>query len=176
LKLSGDESKTAKRYTTDNDAYQHYLQGRFYWNRRTAENIKKAIEQFKSSVDKDPGIAAYSGLADCYAIASTYSGQRATDTLPLAKANALRAIELDGSLAEPHATLGITYQFDWRMVDSEAEFKRAIELNPNYPTAHHWYSRFLRGHGRLDEAWTEIHRASIDPLSLRSSITLRSNR
>jgi eukaryotic-like serine/threonine-protein kinase len=169
LKLSGDDSKgLTKRYTSDNEAYQHYLQGRFYWNKRTGESVKKAIEQFQLAVDKDPGFAlAYVGIADCYAILSTYTGQKARETLPSARSNALRAIELDGSLAEPHATLGMVNQFEWHMPEAGIEFKRAIELNPNYPTAHHWYSRFLRGLGRQDEAWTEIKRAAeLDPLSL----------
>ena len=108
LKLSGDDSRgLTKRYTNDNEAYQHYLQGRFYWNKRTGENIKKAIEQFKAAADKDSGFAlAYAGLADCYVVASTYTGTRSSETLSLAKDNASRAIELDGSLAEPHAVLG----------------------------------------------------------------------
>nr|ART35743.1 B71 [uncultured bacterium] len=168
LKLSGDETGLTKRYTTDNEAYQRYLQGRFYWNRRTGENVRKAIEQFKAAAERDPRFAlAYAGLADCYAIASTYTGERSSETLPLAKTNALRAIELDGSLAEPHATLGMLNHFAWHFTESEVEFKRAIELNPNYPTAHHWYSRLLRSLKRSDEAWTEIKKASeVDPLSL----------
>jgi tetratricopeptide (TPR) repeat protein len=169
LKLSGEDAKGfIKRYTNDNEAYQHYLQGRFFWNKRTAENIKKAIEQFKAAADKDPAFAlAYAGLADCYVVASTYTGARASETLPLAKANASRAIDLDGSLAEPHAALGMLNWFEWNMSQAEAEYKRAIELNPNYPTVHHWYSRFLRAVGRPDEAWSEIKRAQeLDPMSL----------
>ena len=169
LKLSGEESKgLTKRYTTDNEAYQLYLKGRFYWNKRTGENVQKAIEQFRAAADKDPSFAlAYAGLADCYSISSTYTRKRSSETLPLARSNALRAIELDRSLAEPHATLGMVNQFEWHMPEADVEFKRAIELNPNYPTAHHWYSRFLRGLGRMNEAWTEIKRANeLDPLSL----------
>ncbi len=169
LKLSGDSAKgLSKRYTNDNEAYQHYLQGRFYWNKRTGENIKKAIEQFKAATDKDPGFAlAYSGLADCYVVASTYTGTRSNETLPLAKTNASKAIELDGALAEPHAALGMMNWFEWRLTEAEAEFKRSIELNPNYATAHHWYSRLLRALGRSEAAWAEIKRAEeLDPLSL----------
>jgi serine/threonine-protein kinase len=169
LKLSGDESKgMTKRYTTDNEAYQRYLQGRFYWNRRTGENVKKAIEQFKAAVDRDPGFAlAYAGLADCYVVAPTYTATRSSETFPLAKVNALRAMELDASLAEPHAALGFINHFEWNMSAAEPEYKRTIELNPNYPTGHHWYSRFLRAVGRSDEAWVEIKRAEeLDPLSL----------
>ena len=169
LKLSGEDSTgLTKRYTNDNEAYQLYLKGRFYWNKRTGENVQKAIEQFRAAVERDPGFAlAYTGLADCYSISSTYTGKRSSETHPLARSNALKAIELDASLAEPHATLGMINQFEWRMKEAEVEFKRAIELNPNYPTAHHWYSRFLWGLGRMDEAWAEINRASVlDPLSL----------
>jgi tetratricopeptide (TPR) repeat protein len=110
---------------------------------------------------------AYAGLADCYVVASTYTGARSSETLPLAKTNASRAIELDGSLAEPHAALGMINWFEWNMSGAEPEFKRGIELNPNYPTAHHWYSRFLRAVGRGNESWAEIKRAQeLDPMSL----------
>jgi len=169
LKLSGDESKgLTKRYTNDNEAYQLYLKGRFYWNRRTAETLQKAIEQFKAAADKDPGFAlAYAGLADCYAILPFYSGKRGTETLPVARSNASKAIELDSSLAEPHTSLILVNNWEWKFAEAETEAKRAIELNPNYATAHHWYSRVLRATGRTDEAWTEIKRANeLDPLSM----------
>ena len=169
LKLSGaDATGLTKRYTSDNEAYQRYLKGRFYWNKRTAESLQKAIEQFSVAVEKDPRFAlAYSGLADCYAILATYVGRSWKETQPLARSNALKAIELDGSLAEPHATLAMLNHFEWRWADAEAEFKRSLELNPNYATAHHWYARFLRSAGRNDEAWTQINLANdIDPLSL----------
>ena len=111
---------------------------------------------------------AYAGLADCYVVTSTYTGARASETMPQAKAFATRAIELDNTLAEPHASLGLAkWFFDWDKDGAQKEFSRAIELNPNYPTAHHWYSRYLRGIGRLDEAFREIKRAEqLDPLSL----------
>jgi TolB-like protein/Tfp pilus assembly protein PilF len=168
LKLSGEETGLTKRYTSDNEAYQRYLKGRYYWNKRTAESLQKAIEQFSVAVEKDPRFAlAYSGLADCYAILATYVGRNWKETQPLARANAMKAIELDGSLAEPHATLGMLNHFEWRPADAEAEFKRALELNPNYATAHHWYARFLRSANRNDEAWTQIKLANEnDPLSL----------
>lgn len=169
LKLSGEESTgLTKRYTSDNEAYQRYLKGRYYWNKRTADTLQKAIEQFSVAVDKDPRFAlAYSGLADCYAILATYVGRNWKETQPLARANALKAIELDSSLAEPHATLAMLNHLEWRPSEAEAEFKRALELNANYATAHHWYARFLRSAGRNDEAWTQITIANqIDPLSL----------
>ena len=167
-KLSGaEEQRLAKAYTANSEAYQRYLQGRFYWNRRTAENIKRAIEQFKAAADSDSKYAlAYAGLADCYVVSPTYAGVRASETLPLARTNAMRAIELDASLGEPHAALGMANWYEWRMAEAEVEYKRAIELNPNYATAHHWYSRLLRAVGRSNEAWAEIKRAEeLDPLS-----------
>jgi tetratricopeptide (TPR) repeat protein len=170
LKLSGiDDKGITKRYTNDNEAYQLYLKGRFYWNKRTAESIKKAIELLTAATEKDPNFAlAYAALADCYVITSNYSGARPAETMPQAKAYAMKSIEIDGTLAEPHAALGmVKWNFEWDKDGSENEYKRAIQLNPNYPTAHHWYSRFLRGMGRWDEALIEIKRAAeLDPLSL----------
>ncbi len=170
LKLSGNDSKTiTKQYTSNNEAYQLYLQGRYFWNKRTSENIKKATELLKSATEKDPNFAlAYAGLADCYAVSYYYIGDRPRELMPLAKGYAAKAIDLDPTLAEPHATLGFSaWLIDWDKAAAEKEFLRAIELNPNYPTAHHWYSRFLRGVGRTDEAFTEIKRAEeLEPLSL----------
>jgi TolB-like protein/Tfp pilus assembly protein PilF len=169
LKLSGEESTgLTKRYTTNNEAYKHYLKGRYYWNKRTAESVEKGIDQFTAAVQNDPGFAlAYAGLADCYAILATYAGRRWQENLPLARSHALKATQLDGALAEPHATLGVLNHFEWRTAEAEAEFKRAIELNRNYATAHHWYGRLLRAMGRNDEAWSQMNEANeIDPLSL----------
>lgn len=170
VRLSGNDSKgITKRYTDNNEAYQLYLKGRFYWNKRTAENIKKAIELLRAATEKDPNFAlAYAGLADCYVVASYYGGARTSETRLQAKAFATKAIELDNTLAEPHAAFGqAKWNFDWDRDGARMEFVRAIELNPNYPTAHHWYSRYLRGIGRLDEAFREIKRAEeLDPLSL----------
>ena len=170
IKLSGTDSRaTGKRYTENNEAYQLYLKGRFFWNRRTSENLKKAVEQFKAAAEKDPGFAlAYAGLADCYVVSYYYVGERTQEILPLARTYAAKAIELDPTLAEPHATLGLASWFlDWDKAEAEREFLRAIELNPNYPTARHWYSRFLRGVGRFDDAYREIKRAEeLEPLSI----------
>jgi TolB-like protein len=170
LQLSGNDSKgIAKQYTTNNEAYQLYLQGRYFWNKRSSDNLKKATELLKAATEKDPNFAlAYAGLADCYAVSYYYVGERPRETMPLAKTYAAKAIELDPTLAEPHATLGfVAWLLDWDKAGAEKEFLRAFELNPNYPTAHHWYSRYLRGLGRTDEAYREIKRAEeLDPLSL----------
>jgi len=168
LRLSGvDEAKVTKTSTANPEAYQAYLKGRYYWNRRTAENIKKAIEQFKAATDRDPNYAlAYTGLADCYAVLHEYAGTPTSETAPQAKAYAERALAIDGQLAEPHATLGLVNEILWQWGEAEKEFKRAIELNPNYPTAYHWYSIFLKDVGRNDEAAAVIKRAQeLDPLS-----------
>jgi TolB-like protein/tetratricopeptide (TPR) repeat protein len=167
-KLSGaDEAKVTKAAAANPEAYQAYLKGRYYWNRRTAETLKKAIEQFKIAADRDPNFAlAYVGLAECYAIQNEYSGIPFSETLPQAKAYAERAIAIDGQLAEPHATLGLINEYLWNWTEAEREHKRAIEINPNYATAFQWYSDFLRGTGRFDEAAEMIKRAQeIDPLS-----------
>ena len=167
-KLSGaQEQQIAKNYTHNADAYQLYLKGRFYWNRRTAENLKKAIAEFQAAADKDPNYAlAFAGLADCYALLNEYSGVPVAEAAPQAKTYAERAIAIDESLAEPHATLGTVNVQMWQWVEAEKEFKRAIELNSNYATAYHWYSITLLYLGRKDESLAIIQRArEIDPMS-----------
>ena len=167
-KLSGAEESTVTRTaTTDPEAYQAYLKGRYYWNRRTAENIKKAIEQFKSATDRDPNYAlAFVGLADCYGVLNEYAGTPSSETLPQARSYAERALTIDGQLAEAHATLGLVNDGSWQWGEGEKEFKRAIELSPKYPTAYHWYSVLLKELGRNDEAAAMIKRAhELDPLS-----------
>ena len=170
VKLSGnDTTGMTKQFTSDNEAYQLYLQGRYFWSKRSSGNLKKATELLRAATEKDPNFAlAYAGLADCYAVSYYYVGEKPRELMPFAKTYAAKAIQLDPSLAEPHATLGFaSWLLDWDRVTAEKEFHRAIELNPNYPTARHWYSRFLRGVGRQDEAWREIKRAEeLDPLSL----------
>jgi TolB-like protein/Tfp pilus assembly protein PilF len=170
LKLSGTGSKgITKQYTSDNDAYQLYLKGRFYWNKRTGESINKAIDLLRQATEKDANFAlAYAALADCYVVSPVYTGQRSTEALPLAKSYAEKSIQIDPTLAEPHTALAMAIWFnDWDKVAAEKEYLRAIELNPNYPTGHHWYSRLLRSLRRSDEAWREIKRAEeLDPLSL----------
>jgi len=168
-KLSGEEQRQlTRRDTTNPEAYAFYLKGRYYWNKRTTDNIMKAIEQFQQAADKDPNYAlAYVGLADCYSLLEWYAGTPASETLPKAKAFAERALQLDSSLAEAHTSLGYAYNELWQWEKAEAEFKRALELNPSYPTGHQWYGLFLLDQGRFDEALTEGRRAQeLDPLSL----------
>ena len=116
---------------------------------------------------------AFVGLSECYAVLNEYAGTPTSETLPQARSFAERALSLDGQLAEPHATLGIVNEFAWQWAEAEKEFKRAIEINPNYPTAYHWYSIFLKGLGRYDEAASMVDRAhELDPLSSVISVNV----
>ena len=168
-KLSGaDVAKVEKSFTANPEAYQLYLKGRFSWNKRTGPALRQAADFFKQAIEKDPNYAlAYSGLAETYVIFSSYSVALAKDSMPQAKASALRALELDDSLAEAHTALGeylVHYEFD--RIGAEREFRRAIELNPNYPTAHQWLGNHLTSVKRFDEALVELKRAEeLDPLS-----------
>lgn len=167
-RLTGAErGQLVRRETNNAEAYQCYLRGRYYWNRRTGGEVKKALEQFQRAVDKDPTYAlAYVGLADCFAVLEQYTGTPALEALPKAKAAALRALEIDDSLAEAHTSLGYINAFSWQFGEAEEEHKRGIQLNPNYPTAHQWYGVYLRAMGRVDEAMAEFKRAQqLDPLS-----------
>ncbi|HMQ02593.1 MAG TPA: tetratricopeptide repeat protein [Pyrinomonadaceae bacterium] len=171
LKLSGEsEQKLAKKYTDNNEAYQLYLQGRFHWNKRTRESFKQAVEFFNRAIEKDPKFAlAYSGLAESYVLFPNYSVAPPLEAMPKAKAAALRAIELDDSLAQTHVALGIYYSlFAWNLPAGEKEFRRAIELDPNYATAHQQYGiECLSLMGRFDEAIAAGKRAEeLDPFSL----------
>src|SRR5712692_9847283 len=171
-KLSGEDQRQLTRRDTSNpDAYAFYLKGRYYWNKRTPDNLRKAIEQFQLAADKDPNYAlAYVGLADCYSLLEFYAGTPASETSPKAKAFAERALQLDNSLAEAHTSLGYAYEELWQWEKAEEEFKRALKLNPNYPTAHHWHGILLLDAGRFDEALIEAKRAQeLDPLSLAIS-------
>jgi serine/threonine-protein kinase len=169
LRLGGEDEKKLAKHSTDNtEAYQLYLKGRFHWNKRKADDLRQAIDYFNQAIGKDPGYAlAYAGLASAYAIYPEYSGHPANEYIPKTEAAATRALELDANLAEPHAALGLNkYAHLWDWAGAEKELKRAIELNPTYPTSHHWYSICLRQQGKFDEAWSEIKRAQeLDPLS-----------
>ncbi len=169
-KLSGtDQTKITKITTSNPEAYQLYLKGRYQWNKRTGESFKQAVEFFNQAVEKDPNYAlAYSGLAETYVLFPNYSLTLPIDSMPKAKAAALRAIELDDSLAETHTALGIYYSnFAWNLVAAEKEFRRAIELNPNYAVAHQQFGiECLSATGRFDEAVAESKRAvELDPVS-----------
>jgi TolB-like protein/DNA-binding winged helix-turn-helix (wHTH) protein/Tfp pilus assembly protein PilF len=151
------------------EAYDLYLKGQYFWNKRTVEGFSRAIDHFQQAIAKDPTYArAYAGLADSYALMGGYSGLPQTEFEPKARAAALRAVEIDDSLPEAHTALALIVQnYDWDWQTAEKEFRRAIELNPNYATAHHWYAEHLMWLGRFDEALQESERARLlDPLSL----------
>jgi TolB-like protein/DNA-binding winged helix-turn-helix (wHTH) protein/Tfp pilus assembly protein PilF len=153
-------------------AYDAYLLGRYYWNKRTADGLQRAGDYFQKAIEQDPHFAlAYSGLADYYAFLTLLGGPeilRPRDAMPKAKAAATRSVELDDSLAETHASLGhVMHNYDWDWPAAEREFKHAIELNPNYSIVHHWYAHLLMQQGRAQESLAEARRAQeLDPLSL----------
>jgi TolB-like protein/DNA-binding winged helix-turn-helix (wHTH) protein/Flp pilus assembly protein TadD len=158
---------TATR-SVDPEAQDTYLTGRYFWNRRTTEAVRKSCDYFRQAIDKDPTYAAaYAGLADCYNVLGYYQYGSPAETFVRGKIAAQKALQIDETLAEAHASLAYDkhyYDFDW--TGAEAEYRRAIELNPNYATAHHWYSLFLSNLGRFEEAKAEIRRAhELDPLS-----------
>jgi serine/threonine-protein kinase len=170
LRLTGEErARLTRHQTEDPEAYALYLKGRHFWNRRTEEATQKALGYFQRAIDKDPTYApAYAGLADCYSILVAFGLSAPKEAFPKAKAAALKAIEIDDTLAEAHASLGLireSYDWDWR--EAEKEYQRAIELNPAYATAYQWYSFALFRAGRRDEALEAAERAQeLDPLSL----------
>jgi TolB-like protein/Flp pilus assembly protein TadD len=173
LKVSPDEKGLTKSYTESNQAYQMYLKGRFYWNKRTDESMHRSIDYYKQAIEADPAFAlAYSGLADTYNLISAPEAgggsESPNDVLPKAKAAATRALEIDPDLAEAHVSLAHSlYYYDRDFPGAEREFKKAIELDPRYAVGHHWYAVFLTISGRFDEALAEIRRAQeLDPLSL----------
>jgi tetratricopeptide (TPR) repeat protein len=146
-----------------------YLKGQFFWNKRTPEGLRQAVDYFQQAVIKDPNYArAYAGLANSYALMGGYSGEPQAEFIPKARGAALRALELDENLGEAHAALALIAQnYDWDWETADKEYRRAIELNPNYATAHHWYAEHLAFLGRFDEALRESESArELDPLSL----------
>ncbi len=155
--------------TKSYEAYDLYLKGRYFWNKRTVEGFQQAADYFQQAIDKDLNYGrAYAGLADTFALMSTWYVGPQNELMPKARTAALRALELDGSLAEAHASLALikeSYDYDWR--DAEKEFRRAIQLDPQYATAHQWYAEFLSWQGRFEEAFAESEQARrLDPLSL----------
>lgn len=164
VNLSGDEQKQLLRpFTENSDAYRLYMKGRFFWNKRTVDGVKKSIDYFQQAIQADPKYAlAYAGLADSYTLAGSYgySIMPPTEAMPKSEAAVTKALTLDDSLAEAHASLGyIKFIYDWDWSGAEQEFRRSIALNPLYDTAHHWYSHELVALGRNDEAMAESRRA-----------------
>ena len=170
LKLTGaDQTQLTKTYTDNSDAYQAYLKGRYYWNKRTDEGFKRAIGFFQEAIDRDPNYSlAYTGLADCYTLRSDYGFLPSQEGYALAKGAVTLALKYDESLAEAHTSLAsVKTAMDWDWQGVENEYRRAIELNPNYATAHHWYGAQLILQGRMDQALQELRTAQqLDPLSL----------
>ena len=170
LRLTEKELKILiRRYTEKTDAYQAYLKGRYYWNKRTAEGFQKGIEYFEQAIEKDPTYAlAYAGLADCYSFLGWHDFLPSKEVYPRARAAAEKALEIDEALSEAHTSLAfVKYLYDWDWQGAEREFRRAIEINPSYSTAHQWYAQYLSSRKRHDEAIAEARRAQeLDPLSL----------
>ncbi len=169
LRLTGaDEQNLAKRFTTDAEAYELYLKGRYFWNKRGEAGLRNGIKYFKEAEQKDPNYAlAYSGLADSYALLCDIGVVAPVTEMPHAKAAAQKAVDIDPSLAEGYTSRGfIKLAYDWDWVGAEADFKRSLELNPKYPTAHQWYASYLVQMGKFDRAKQEIEQAQqLDPLS-----------
>ena len=169
VKLLGEEKeRIVKRHTDNLEAYNLYLQGRFFWNKRGEEALKKSVDYFEQAIKKDPAYAlAYAGLADSYITIGDWQLLPSKEVFPKARAAVLKALEIDDELAEAHNALAaIKKYYDWDWTGAEKEHKRAIELNPNYPTAHQWYAEFLFAIARFDEAVAEAKRAQeLDPLS-----------
>ncbi len=161
------QAPPAQAPTGNVEAHDLYLQGRHAWSKRTVADLKEAMGLFEKAIKLDPGFAlAHAGMSDCYLLLGEYSRERPADVLPKAKPHAYRALELDGSLAEAHASLGLISLYDYDWVTAEREFKRAVELRSGYATAHHWYAILLVSLGRFDEARAEAQRAvELDPAS-----------
>ena len=177
LRLGGEEQKLlTKRYTENTEAYQLYLKGRYFLNRKTEADVKRAIDYFQQALAKDPNDAlAYAGLSDSYSSFIFPLGVAAPrEAMPKAKEAALHALAIDNALGEAHASLAyVTFFYDWDWPAAEREFKRAIELNPNNADAHHWYSHYLMGQGRIEESLTQSKRAlELSPFDILLNIHL----
>jgi TolB-like protein/tetratricopeptide (TPR) repeat protein len=171
LKLSSEEQRRlVKRDSTNAEAYQFYLRGRYFWNKRTSDGIKQAIEHFLQSIERDPNFAlGYVGLADSYIALTFYNFAAPHETMPKAKESAIKALVLDNTLAEAHASLAhILMNYDWNWSAAEKEFKRSIELKPDYATAHEWYAiHYLTATSRFEEAIQEMKKAlELEPASV----------
>ncbi len=177
-RLTGEDKKRlSKRFTENSEAYGLYLKGRYEWNKQTLDGMQTGIEFFQEAIKKDSRYAlAYAGLADAYALLADYNVLPAKEVMPRAKTAAMKALEIDGAIPEAHASLGwAKLTLDWDWPGAEKEFKRSIELNPNYATAHEWYGEYLTTAGRGDEARASMKRAQeLEPASLPISVALAS--
>lgn len=173
LQLSGDERERLNRRFTENlEAYHLYNKGRFFWNRRNGEDLRKSISFYEQAIEKDPNYGlAYAGLAETYVLLHTFSQSYDEDLFPKAKQAAEQALSLDQNLAEAHAALALyREQYEWNWDEAEVEFKKAISANENYATAHQWYGEFLAFRGRTDESVEQVEKAAaLDPLSLSTN-------
>jgi DNA-binding winged helix-turn-helix (wHTH) protein/tetratricopeptide (TPR) repeat protein len=176
LKLTSEErALVAERQTSDTEAYQLYLKGRYFWNKRSGEEIKKSVDCFHQAIEKDPNYAlAYAGLAQAYVLLANYSDSTPQEAYSKAAAAVTQALKINDNLSEAHAALGYIkagYEFDF--AGAEREYKRAIELNPNDPTARHWYGEFLALTGHATEAIAQMKKAQeLEPLSLIINLEL----
>jgi eukaryotic-like serine/threonine-protein kinase len=175
LKLTGDEqSRLTRRYTEDPAAYQLYLKGRYCWNQRTEDGMRKALDYFSQAIEKDPSYArAYTGLGDGYAMLSIYNALAPKESFPKAKVAQRRALEIADDLAEAHASLGFAaLLYDWEPRNAEAALKKAIALNAGYASAHQWYGFVLGLTGRMEESIAELrHAQQLDPFSASINVT-----
>jgi TolB-like protein/DNA-binding winged helix-turn-helix (wHTH) protein/lipoprotein NlpI len=164
----GEQTRQSSKANVNPEAYEAYLKGRYYWNKRTADGLQKALIYFQQAINKDPTYgAAYSGLADCNSGLAWHGFKSPAEALPKANAAALKAIEIDPQSAEAHASLGLVLTHRWDWAGAEAEFKHALRLDPRYANAHHWYGDYLSIMGRHDEALLEARQAlELDPLNL----------
>ena len=163
-----EEARFSKPRPVDPEAYDAYLEGRFYWGKRTGDSLNRSLQFFQQAIQKDPGNPlSYAGLADTYNMLADYTQLPSEQALPKAQAAAAKALELDDSLAEAHASLAWSkLHFGWDWSGAEREFRRAIELKPGYATSHQWYAELLAATGRFDEALAEMrHAQELDPLS-----------
>ena len=170
LRLTGETKvRLAKQPTENIEAYQLYLEGRYHWNKRSEDGFRKAVEYFQQATEKDPRYAlAFAGLADSYVLLGEYRLMPSQEAFPKAREAAAKALGLEDTLAEAHASLAdVKVDYDWDWPGAEQEFQRAIELNPDYPTAHQWYAEYLSEMGRHAQALAESEQArKLDPHSL----------
>lgn len=170
LELTGeDQRQLTKNYTSSTEAFQLYIKGRYFWNQRTLDGLRKCISAAQQAIELDPTYApAYVEMADAYNLLAGHAGLAPKDTFPKAKAAALNALEIDAGMAEAYASLGfINYRYEWNWEEAEQNFQHAVELKPNYSTAHHWYGEALATTGRFDESLAALERSQqLDPLSI----------